>query len=69
MPSLLEKGKDIGEFNSDFLFIVASYLSSVCRLGFKVLVQKLEEFSQIFAHLLKRLICLVMKSGYHALLY
>jgi hypothetical protein len=35
MPSLLEKGKDIGEFNPDFLLIVASYLSSVVQAWFE----------------------------------
>jgi len=44
MPSLLEKGKDIGEFfYIGFLFVLG------VRLSLKVLVQKLEEFSQIFA--------------------
>jgi len=70
MPSLQEKGKDIGEFNPDFLFIVASYLFSVVQAWFESFDTKVRRVLPNFCpHLLKRLTCLVPNSGYHALLY
>ena len=35
MPFFLEKGKDIGEFNPDFLLIVVSYLFSIVQAWFE----------------------------------